>query len=346
YIVVDTTFKNISQESRMIIGGELKVKIGGKEYKFDKPETVMAEGWGLFLDQINPMLSKTTKLVFKLPDEKFDEIYYIPGRNSKMLRIDLLSQPSSETIIDEDEEGEENDVASEPVENKTPISYNRKGETVETDYFNVTLNKISFTKDIRTGNQYSDLEENQDSLYITMNITFKNTSQESRYIQEGSLILSYNGKNYTFDKSETIMADGWGIMLDQINPLLSKKTNVVYKVPKEEPDRIIYIPGRNSKESGFIIYDKDEEIKIKEEQKAKESIQKQEVIKQEQIKKEQVAKKKMLVYSEDDVYTYLIWKGYNGAGSLERFKADHGMPANRVVDERVLRMLGMEIRYK
>ncbi len=53
-----------------------------KDYEFDKSETVMAEGFGLFLDQINPLTSKTTKLVYKLPAEIKGPAYYEPGRAS------------------------------------------------------------------------------------------------------------------------------------------------------------------------------------------------------------------------------------------------------------------------
>jgi hypothetical protein len=52
-------------------------------------------------------------------------------------------------------------------------------------------------------------------------------------IGEGAVIIDFNGKENKFDKSEPIMIGGWGILLDQINPLTSKTTNIVYKIPND-----------------------------------------------------------------------------------------------------------------
>jgi len=49
---------------------------------------VFVEGWGLMMDQINPLTSKTTKLVYKIPAEIKGLAYYRPGRSNKN---DLIS---------------------------------------------------------------------------------------------------------------------------------------------------------------------------------------------------------------------------------------------------------------
>ncbi|MDH5379698.1 MAG: hypothetical protein OEW75_02530 [Cyclobacteriaceae bacterium] len=69
---------------------------------------------------------------------------------------------------------------------------------------------------------------------------------------EGVLYINYNGKEYKFDHAEPVMLDGWGIMLDQINPLTSKTTYIVYKIPKEISGSVYYKPGRSGK--GHLIY--------------------------------------------------------------------------------------------
>ncbi|MGL5655886.1 MAG: hypothetical protein ACRCXY_03485 [Fusobacteriaceae bacterium] len=92
----------------------------------------------------------------------------------------------------------------------------------------------------------------------------------------------------------------------------------------------------------------DDDIKSYNEQKEKETAINEEIKKEvakEKVVKE-VVKPKKLSYSEDDVYTHLIWKGYSGERSLERFKEANGMPANKVINEKVLKALGMEIKYK
>ena len=62
-------------------------------------------------------------------------------------------------------------------------------------------------------------------------------------LMDGSVWINYNGKDYEFDKSESIMAEGWGLVLDQINPLISKTTNLVYKIPAEIKGDIYWQPG-------------------------------------------------------------------------------------------------------
>lgn len=118
------------------------------------------------------------------------------------------------------------------------------GQTLQTDYFEVTVNKVSFEERISTGNQFADLKRENGSLYLVLNVTFKNTDAESRMLTDGEILINYNGKDYLFDKSETIMLEGWGVLLDQINPLTSKTTNLVYKIPTEIKGNLFYRPGR------------------------------------------------------------------------------------------------------
>lgn len=63
---------------------------------------------------------------------------------------------------------------------------------------------------------------------------------------DGELLINYNGQDYKFDKSETIILDGWGLLLDQINPLTSKTTKLVYKIPEEIKGTFFYRLGRAS----------------------------------------------------------------------------------------------------
>ncbi|MGL5055047.1 MAG: hypothetical protein ACRC54_05120 [Fusobacteriaceae bacterium] len=94
----------------------------------------------------------------------------------------------------------------------------------------------------------------------------------------------------------------------------------------------------------------DDDIKSYNEQKEKETAVNEVENKEKEIVKEKVVKEivkpKKLMYKEDDVYTHLIWKGYSGERSLERFKEANGMPANKAINEKVLKALGMEIKYK
>ena len=57
-------------------------------------------------------------------------------------------------------------------------------------------------------------------------------------------------------------------------------------------------------------------------------------------------KSKKLVYSEDDIYTVLLWKGYKGEKAIQEFQRDNGMKVTGKVDENLLKKLGIKIEYK
>jgi len=124
-------------------------------------------------------------------------------------------------------------------------SYTKMGETLPTDYFDVTVNKVSIENNVNTGNEFADLKAEPGSRYLIINATFKNNSNESRTLIDGEVLINYNGTDYKYDKSETIMLEGWGLMLDQINPLTTKTTNLVYKIPAELKGKAYYRPGRS-----------------------------------------------------------------------------------------------------
>ena len=122
--------------------------------------------------------------------------------------------------------------------------YKKTGDVLSTHYFDVTVNSARIQNRVNTGNEFADLKPERDTQYLILNITFKNTDTESRMIEDGEVLIAYNGKNYRYDHSETIVADGWGLFFDQINPLTSKTTNLVYKIPSELKGTIYYHPGR------------------------------------------------------------------------------------------------------
>ncbi len=73
-----------------------------------------------------------------------------------------------------------------------------------------------------------------------------------------------------------------------------------------------------------------------------------EKIKNETIKTNEIIppKPKKLVYSEDEVYTNLIWKGYRGERAIYEFQRDNGMPQTGKIDEKLLKKLGIKPKYK
>jgi len=127
------------------------------------------------------------------------------------------------------------------------------GQVLQTDYFAIKVNEVSLQDRVNTGNQFADLKPEPDNMYLIINASFKNTDNESRMLMDGSVWINYNGKDYEFDKSETVMLEGWGLLLDQINPLTTKTTNLVYKIPAEIKGPAYWQPGRAKKSQRIFL---------------------------------------------------------------------------------------------
>jgi hypothetical protein len=146
-----------------------------------------------------------------------------------------------------------NETKSSDPSNQQTNTYTKIGELLKTQYFEITANKVQVVDRVSTGNEFADLKPEKGNFYLIINATFKNIDNESRMLMDGSVWINYNGKDYEFDKSEPVMAEGWGLFLDQINPLISKTTNLVYKIPAEIKGGIYWQPGRASSSEKIFL---------------------------------------------------------------------------------------------
>ena len=127
------------------------------------------------------------------------------------------------------------------------------GEVLHTDYFDIVVNSVSLEDRVNTGNEFADKKPEQGNLYLIIDASFKNTDKESRMLIDGSVWVNYNGKDYEFDKAETILLEGWGLLLDQINPLTTKTTKLVYKIPAEVKGPAYWQPGRADSDQRILL---------------------------------------------------------------------------------------------
>ncbi len=127
------------------------------------------------------------------------------------------------------------------------------GEILTTNHFEVQVNKVSIKDRVSTGNEFANIASEEGNQFLIFNITFKNIDNESRTFFEGEVIINSGGTDYKFDKSEMVMLDGWGSFLDQLNPLTSKSTNLVFKIPTEIKGDVYWKPGRNSAGKMFLL---------------------------------------------------------------------------------------------
>jgi hypothetical protein len=119
------------------------------------------------------------------------------------------------------------------------------GQTLKTKYFDVTVNSAKTSKDVKTGNEFGDVAPEEGNKFLIIDITLKNTDNESRMMFDGEVKISYNGKEYKYEQPELIAAEGWGMIMDNINPLVTKKTKLVYKIPAEITGEAFYYPARS-----------------------------------------------------------------------------------------------------
>lgn len=87
FMIIDASFKNLDSEGRLPQEGNLIIKSGGMEYKYDHTESILLDGYGIFLTSINPLVVMRTKIVYRIPDDISGEAYWEPGRNIGYRRL-------------------------------------------------------------------------------------------------------------------------------------------------------------------------------------------------------------------------------------------------------------------
>lgn len=113
-------------------------------------------------------------------------------------------------------------------------------------HFEVSSSQCRESDTVGTKNKYAEPEQWDGSRFYIVDASFKNLDTESRLPAEGELVIKSNGIEYTFDGTESLMLKGYGIYFKSINPLLTMKTKIVYRIPNEISGPVFWRPGRNS----------------------------------------------------------------------------------------------------
>lgn len=138
----------------------------------------------------------------------------------------------------------------------------RIGDTLHTAYFDVTVNYVDITRGIEIPNAYISTMAGEGNTFVIIQAIFTNVDTETRSAEEGVLYLRQNGKQYRFEKTEEIMAKGWGLFFDPINPLMSQKTNIVYKIPSNINGELLWQPGRTEENEIIFLTKTDSALKL------------------------------------------------------------------------------------
>jgi asparagine synthetase B (glutamine-hydrolysing) len=84
------TYKNITMQSQKPEKGAIWITYNGKNYRFAQSQDHVINDLGDGSAVINPLISKTTNLVFEIPEEITGPVYWQPGSdNTTRPRVSL-----------------------------------------------------------------------------------------------------------------------------------------------------------------------------------------------------------------------------------------------------------------
>lgn len=128
------------------------------------------------------------------------------------------------------------------------------GEPLQTEYFEVYVNSCKLQDRVNTGNEFADLKPEQGTLFLILDVSFRNTDKETRTMTSGEVLLvQANGSIFKYEDAEVVMLEGWGLLLEQINPGITKRTKLVYKIPADAKGKLAYHPARSQSEEIVAI---------------------------------------------------------------------------------------------
>lgn len=117
------------------------------------------------------------------------------------------------------------------------------GEKVSAGYFDVTVNSVQKVPCVGS-NQFSQKCAGEGNEFLVLDVSLKNTDTEGRMFTDGSIFVTYKGKELEFDDTETILENGY-LTLETLNPLTSTRGKIVYKVPAGLDAALYWNPGRS-----------------------------------------------------------------------------------------------------
>ncbi len=113
------------------------------------------------------------------------------------------------------------------------------GEPYVTNNFEVTVSGIK-SVDSQNIDAITSLEKEEGVKYLIISVSAKNIANESKsLLSAGKLILGDGEDKIEIANDETLLSEGYGVFLEEVNPKISKKTKLVYKIPAEYADKTI-----------------------------------------------------------------------------------------------------------
>lgn len=120
----------------------------------------------------------------------------------------------------------------EKIIKNTPKSF-RIWESIRGNQFEITINNVKIANAVNTGNQFTSLSRKTGQKYLILDLTFKNIDNKTRTVNdEGKIAIFKEGwETLIIDRSETVAREDIGILLQHINPTMTKRFKLIYAIP-------------------------------------------------------------------------------------------------------------------
>ncbi len=114
----------------------------------------------------------------------------------------------------------------------------------QAEHFAVTLNSCDVRQKVGTASPFAEPKPSPDTKFLVLDASFKNTDSEGRLPDVGSIVINHNGKDYRFNSLEPIFEQGFGPSPFLVNPLMTFRTKLVYRIPLDVKGEVVWQPGR------------------------------------------------------------------------------------------------------
>lgn len=81
FLVIDGDYKNTDSTTHTLSSGYVAVDVDGKKLIYNKAELILNDGWGLIFEKVGPLITKSTKLVYRIPLNLKGKVYFYPFNN-------------------------------------------------------------------------------------------------------------------------------------------------------------------------------------------------------------------------------------------------------------------------
>jgi Domain of unknown function (DUF4352) len=128
-------------------------------------------------------------------------------------------------------------------------------KVLRTRYFNVVVDTAEIFDSINDIDALMSLPYEAGNEYFVINISFKNTDNESKMMPDGELGISHGNSETKYDSPEILMMKGWGVLMENIEPGITKKTRIVYKIPAGITGKAYYYPDVSYNQDRIFLAD-------------------------------------------------------------------------------------------